>query len=553
MKVVDLNSFESDSVLDVDLCIVGAGPAGLSIANAVAGSGIRVVVLDGGGFEEEPESQALYDIESTGVPRILDQTLLRTRILGGSSHAWYGRCTPFDNSDFARRPWVPFSGWPLTQAEILPYCQRAADYLGLVAVPYDESLWQLFETDPPKPPLSSPALSPRFWQYSRSRRAEGPVHFGRDWVGADDANVEIVLHANATHINLSADGTRFTSVEVSSLRGKRLLVRSHTAVLCCGAIENARLMLASNRVNPAGVGNRNDLVGRFLMDHVTGTAGCIEPSRSSNLRSRFGHYWLDDAQGRHVFLHGLGLSAEIQKEERLLNCHAYVDISDPDEDGPWAALKRLKADVRSGRIAPSDALVALVNLGEIARGFHRRSFRHRPHLGKVTRVEIHLILEQSPDPESRVTLHPRLRDALGMPLSSLHWKTSEMERQTARRMAHLLAQELPKLGLPELRDVPAWETESEWLAASVERAHPTGTTRMASDPKQGVVDPDCQVYGVAGLFVAGSSVFPTTGAANPTLMIVAMALRLADHLKSRIHADRTSAEVSSSALSGSYA
>lgn len=552
MKVLDLNHLKADSLIEADLCILGSGPAGLSIANEFIGSDLRVVVLESGGLESEPETQALYEIESTGAPRILDQSLVRARILGGSSHVWYGRCTPFDALDFMQRPWIPFSGWPLKQVELWPYVERAAPYLGLVPAPYDETLWKRFEVEPPRPTLDCPTLRPMFWQYSRRPGGEGPVNFGRDWVDAEAQNVEILLHANATHINLSSDGARFSSVDVSTLNGNRARVHAQAMVLCCGGIENARLLLASNRVSAAGVGNENDLVGRFLMDHVTGTVGYFEPHESTNLRARFGHYWLDDSHGRHVYVHGLGLSEAVQEEERLLNCHAYLDVSDPTENDPWAALKRLKADIGSGRISGADARLALSHLGEIAGGLYRRKFKHRPQLGAVTRVEIQLILEQEPDPESRVTLSPDKRDALGMPLSSIHWKTSETERRTVRRMAQSLAQEFKRLGLPLPQGVPAWETQSEWVASSVERAHPTGTTRMSSDPKEGVVDANCQVHGVSGLFVSGSSVFPTAGAANPNLMIVTMALRLADHLKAHLNANKV-ATAPSAALSGAWA
>jgi choline dehydrogenase-like flavoprotein len=541
MHVLDLNQLEPDSLTETDLCIIGAGPAGLSIANEFVGTSTRVLILESGGLADEPDTQALYEIESTGAPRIINQDMLRTRVLGGSSHVWAGRCTPFDASDFERRSWIPFSGWPLTLTELEPYLARAAPYLGVAPVPYDETLWRRFRVDPPQPSLDYASLSPKFWQFSKGRGGRGPMHFGRDWVGAEAQNIKILLHANVTHINISSDGARFSSVDVSSLNGKRTRIQSRAAILCCGGLENARLLLASNRVFPEGVGNRNDLVGRFLMDHVSSTVGYFDPDAAFDLRARFGTYWLDDSGGRHVYLHGLGLSPEAQERCQLLNCHAYVDVSDPADNDSWAALKRLTSSVRSGRISGPDARQVLRHFGEIGRSLHRRRFKHRPHLGAVKRVEIHLILEQLPDPESRVTLSKDKRDALGMPLSSLHWKISDTERLTARRMVQLLVQEFKRLGLPIPQGIPALEEQTEWIANCTERAHPTGTTRMSSNPKEGVVDANCEVHGVRGLFVSGSSVFPTAGAANPTLMIVAIALRLADHLKVHLSADEAAA------------
>jgi choline dehydrogenase-like flavoprotein/predicted dehydrogenase len=534
MKIFDLNQMESGSVVATDLCIIGTGPAGLTIANELAGVGIRTLVLESGGLGDEPESQALYEIESTGAPRVLDQEILRRRILGGSSHVWTGRCAPFDPWDFERRSWIAGSGWPIGRDELEPYLERAAPYLGLAAGKYDESLWPRFRVNPPTPPLAGTALRPMFWQFSR-RRSGGPgaAHFGQDWSNGNATNIEILLHANVTQINVDSDGGRFESVDVSSLGGKKARIKAKSAVLCCGGIENARLMLASNRVAPNGVGNDRDTVGRYLMDHINSTVGYFESGHSYDLRSRFGHYWLDDTSGRHLYLHGVGLNRDTQERDRLVNCHAYLEQIDEVQDDAWGALKRLRTSAKSGRISGSDAGHVLSHMGEISRGVYRRTVQHRGRLGAVKRIELHLMLEQAPDPESRVTLSADKKDALGMPLSSIHWKINETERITAKRMVELVGEEFVRLGLPLPLGVPALNDQDDWIGRCTEKAHPTGSTRMSSNPADGVVDVDSKVHGVSGLFVAGSSTFPTAGAANPTLMIVATAVRLADHLKAQ--------------------
>jgi choline dehydrogenase-like flavoprotein len=356
------------------------------------------------------------------------------------------------------------------------------------------------------------------------------MRFGQDWVNADAPNIEILLHANVTHIDLADGGTRFESVEVSTLDGKRSQVKAQTMVLCCGAIENARLLLASNRAFPKGVGNQNDLVGRFLMDHTSIAVASFDPRHATAVRSRFGGYWLDDENGRHRYLHGLRLSPEQQQKEQLVNCAAYLDEGLPTANDPWSALKRMTSP-SSGHISAHDAWAVLRNLGEISSGLYRRKVKHRPELGPVQRVVLELILEQAPDPESRVTLSQDKKDALGMPLSSLHWKIGDLERRTAKRMVELVSEEFKRLGLPAPQNVPQLDENSDWTAHFYERAHPAGTTRISTNPKEGVVDENCQVHGIKGLFVSGSSVFPTSGAANPTLMIVASAVRLADFLK----------------------
>jgi choline dehydrogenase-like flavoprotein len=215
-----------------------------------------------------------------------------------------------------------------------------------------------------------------------------------------------------------------------------------------------------------------------------------------------------------------------------VNCHAYLEEIHHPQD-TWAALERLRTSVKSGRISGSGAGRVLSHMGEISRGLYRRRVHHRPQLGPVERLELHLMLEQVPDRESRVTLSPHKKDALGMPLSIIHWKIGKTERITAKRMVDLVREEFGQLGFSLPQGVPAMDDQSDWIGQCTEKAHPTGSTRMSSNPGEGVVDAQSQVYGVPGLFVAGSSTFPTAGAANPTLMVVATAVRLADHLKAQ--------------------
>ncbi|HWE53392.1 MAG TPA: GMC family oxidoreductase [Bryobacteraceae bacterium] len=538
MSIADLNDFENNSLFQADLCIVGSGPAGLSIAREFAGTSTSVLVLESGGREEESATQALYEIDSAP-PRQLNQSILRRRIVGGSSYIWTGRCAPFQTVDYEKRPWVPNSGWPQVQAQLEHWLERAGTILGLGPNCYDDgALWTHFKSPRPRPALDDESLEPMFWQFSKSpRNHKLSIDFGKDRLADCDApNIRILLHANLTHINTNYAGTRFDCAEIRSLAGKRACVRTRALVLCCGGVENARLLLASNRVFPNGVGNEHDNVGRYLMDHSDSVVGVFDPEKAAPVRSRFGHYWLDNDRGRHVFLHGLALSPKLQQKEELLNCHAYVDAFDVSQEDPWHALDRVKSAIRTrGPVADlcRNTGTALLHSGQLLQGLYRRHVKHRPQLQNLTRVELHCILEQVPDRQSRVTLSEDREDALGMPLSKIDWKISDLERRTAKRMTQLVSDQFRRLGLPTPRTTPWLEDYNAWRFNCVEKAHPTGTTRISESPNDGVVDRNCQVHGIDGLFVSGSSVFPTSGASNPTLMIVATALRLANFLKTR--------------------
>lgn len=535
MNLLDLRDFEDNSVIQTDLCIVGSGPAGLSIAKEFQGTKVDVWVLESGGLKDEPETQALYEIESIGAPRVIDQQNIRTRIFGGSSHVWTGRCAPFDEIDFQRRDWMSYSGWPFPLEELSGCFERAGHNLGLGPHCYDERLWQLFRVKHPMPEMDGKLLKPTFWQFSRSPSQPGePTRFGRDLTFENAPNIRILLHANVTHINTNGDGSHVESVEVTTLEKKVACVKAKVVILCCGGIENARLMLASNRYQPNGVGNQNDMVGRFLMDHVLCPIGYFDLKQANQIRDRFGHYWLDTEQGRHTYLHGVSLAKDVQRQENLVKCSAYIEEYDTSPDDPWEAVMRAKDFLSRKSInvfSYQDLRKLLSHSLEIGQGMYRRVAKHRPQLHRVKRVELHCMLEQLPDPESRLTLSETRKDSLGMPLSKIDWKISEVERRSAHRLGQIICQEFPRMGLPKPQLSEWINDEENWVFNVIERAHPTGTTRISTNPDAGVVDINCQVHGVQGLFIAGSSVFPTSGTANPTLMIIAMALRLADWLK----------------------
>lgn len=536
MRFFDLRELDENSVIETDICIIGSGPVGLAIARELAGTAIDVLVLEGGGLEYEEDTQSLYEIQNIGMHRCIDQTDVRRRVFGGSSTIWTGRCAPFDNIDFEKRAWVNYSGWPLGRSDLDPYFERAGEYLGLGPHCYDERLWpQLGITEQPKPLLDPQVLEPIFWQFSKSRtRHQMSADVGRDLTFPNSPNLSVLLHANAIHINTNPEGTCFESVEISTLENRRSRVRAKAVVLGCGGIENARLLLASNRLMPQGVGNQQDLVGRFLMDHPLCVLGHFNAKDATKVRDRFGLYWLKNQQGSHVYSHGVTLSEEIQRKEQLLRCNAYIEEFDIAADDPWDALYRVASGVKSKKINSEilqDSRAVLSSSGELAQGLYRRIAKNRYQLRRAERIEIHCLLEQMPDPESRVTLSMDQRDRLGLPISTINWKISDLERHTASRMGQIVSQEFQRLNLP----APTLRSLSQDDASSIfqfmDKAHPTGTTRLSLNPRDGVVDHNLQVHGIQGLFVAGSSVFPTSGAANPTLMIVAVALRLADRLK----------------------
>ncbi len=376
---------------------------------------------------------------------------------------------------------------------------------------------------------------------------------GPEFLAFDADNVEVLAGATVTAIHTSTDGKRFKEMEVSTLDGMRSTVTGKICVLAAGGIENPRLLLVSN------LGNRHDLVGRCLMDHPAARVGYFSRKAARAIIDRFGFYGISLGGRTHMYMHGLSPSPELQAKERLLNSAVYM-LEDRANDDPWDAMKRLMRGKSEETL--SDLLVIAKSPGLIIKGGSMKLFQSKvtpeivrrriidfvmrwnsnfvvrefgsrglPH--KLKGVFLDAISEHAPDRESRVMLSDRV-DALGVPMAKVNWRIGNDARRTLMRLAELVAEEFQRVGLPA-PDLAPWVTEHRPQdAVIIDMAHTSGTTRMSANPRQGVVDVDCEVHGVENLFVAGGSVFPTSGHANPTLMMVALAIRLADTLKVRL-------------------
>lgn len=539
MPVIDLFSSQSSvvsSLRECDVCIIGSGPAGSTIAAELAGTGIRTVLLESGGFERRPEVDALNEIENVGRPRA-EQWSVRNRIVGGSSHTWGGRGAGFDEIDFEQRPWVPASGWPLKPDDLTPYLERSARHLGLAYGTNfsDERFWKLAGRKAPAPP--DPAkLLPFFWQFSRDAQPAYPyeyMRFGRHLTKRLGSNVTLIAGATALRIKTNEAALAVRSVEFACPAGTRYTLPASNVVLCAGGIENARLLLSSDEIAASGLGNGHDLVGRYLMDHLRGPCAFFNLEGTEALQKLYGRYTVSAT----LFRAGLRLSPQVQVSEQLLNCAAWLGET-LAEDDPWIAVRH----VLGGRPRIADIKTIASNVPLLLRGMQDYFIEHNGAPRKLSQLTLEVMVEQRPDPESRVMLAQR-RDRFGMRLSRVDWRSHPDEARTMRRMAELVAEHCARANLP----VPAladWVRDSADVPASfVDVAHPTGTTRMSDDPSRGVVDANCQVHGIDGLYLAGTSVFPTAGHCNPTQMIVALAVRLTDTLKARVRSAKVFSRV----------
>ncbi len=519
---IDARTLAEAATIEADICIIGAGAAGITMARELAGSGRRVAVFESGGFDFEQPTQQLYDGAVTGQP-MPPLVVERLRYLGGSTNHWSGGCRPFDAEDMAVRSYIPDSGWPIGVADLDPFYRRAQAICQLGPYTYAPRDWAEGAAQPLDLGADA-ALRTGIFQYSP------PTRFGEVY-RADLERAEgvgVYLHANTVGIETDDSAGTVTGLRLACLDGHRFHAVAKAYVLATGGIENPRLLLNADKVQKAGLGNGHDLVGRYFMDHpyVSGAATVMLAGAAPSLD----FYQQRQVRGIPVGAYFGATPAAAQAEGLPGFCIGLVPQTMAEQGTGRDSLKTIVADIKSGHWPDHLAY----HLGQILNSAEWRAETtyYRWTHAKPTVLSTDYICECPPDRDSRVTLGDDV-DALGMRRVKVDWRLPADFERTMGRAHELLAQELGRLGIGRLR-MNTRETGHDAMAAIANGFHHMGTTRMHRDPRHGVVDADCRVHGMANLFIAGSSVFPTYSFDNPTMTIVALALRLSDHLKSTV-------------------
>lgn len=521
--LVDARNIPKDQLIHTDVCIIGAGPAGITLARMLRNSPIKISLLESGGFEYEENTQALCDGDITG-EHYWPLNTARLRYFGGSSNHWDGACVPMNKIDFEHREWVPHSGWPFGLDHLVPYYQRAQEICQIGPFNYSTNYWDF--------PDRRPAVFTSDRLINTLLQGSPPTRFGQvyrsDILGAN--NIDTYLHANVVEIEPELSSGRIRRLRVSSLEKNLFFVTAKVYVLAAGGIENPRILLNSNSIQKAGLGNQNDLVGRFFMEHPFAWSGIILPSHFDD---RFYGYYLkeyrDGERKGDVIVNGyLTPSEKTLREERLLNCAIGLRrIEWKDVSPGMASLQKIIDGIEKGQIPDhftKHLEKVIKDIDDITVATYRKATGKQYSL-----LEVRYWAEQTPNPISRVTLASDL-NIFGNNIVALDWRLQEQDKRSLLRVHQILAEEFGRAGYGRLRldfdgDASGWKSN---LYGSY---HHMGTTRMHEDPKQGVVNADCRVHGIENLYIAGSSVFPTSSYVQPTLTIVALALRLADHIR----------------------
>ena len=541
---LELNDGET---LHADVCIIGAGAAGITLAVELAGTGVSVLLLESGGLKPEKDTQRLYEGAVANERLHSPPHRYRERRFGGSTTIWGGRCVPLDPIDFEARDYMPGSGWPIGRNDLLPYYPRANRLCE--AGEFEYLAPQAFKR--PLRPMIEGFASEHFSTDSLERFSS-PTNFGARYAKLlkDAPNVRVLLHSNLTTLVFHPNGEGVESVILRTLAGKSFKVMAGQVVLAMGGLEIPRLLLANRDKWSRGVGNEHDLVGRHYMCHIAGTIGTLKQFGPAD---RVWHGYDISDEGIYC-RRRLALTADVQRRLQVGNFVARLHhprITDPGHRTAVLSALQLAKGLISyeyGKRLHGEEQVTLRTWMS-----HLRNVLARPH--EVIAFGHHMLrdrflavrkfpsiiikstaghysldfhAEQEPAPSSRVSLSTE-RDALGLQRLSVDWRYTQADIATVRQAVSLFAQDIERSRIGSFEYDPA-SIELEMSRYGAYGGHHLGTARMGSDPRTSVVGPDCRIHGLKNLYVAGGAVFPTSSQANPTLTIVALALRLADLL-----------------------
>lgn len=543
--IIDARSLRSEESLETHVCIIGTGPAGLTLAREFANQNFQVTLLESGGFEFDSEIQSLNTGKVIGDP-YPELSGTRRRQFGGTSHTWEGqngykeygfRCLPLDVIDFEQRDWLPYSGWPFTRTDLDPFYERAHQVCQIGPYAYKAEDWE--DQRAVRLPFKSDRIGTSMSQY-------GPRYpFTEEYPQQikQTPNITTVIYGTVVEIVTDDSNQTVTRLRIAASKDKQVWLSAKIFILATGGFENARLLLASNQQQSSGLGNQNDVVGRYFMDRPI--LSCSLIPYNHKLLEQTALYDIYRTKGVPVMAR-VRLSEDLMRREHILNNGAQL-FPRPQERQRKAtlALRSLGSAIRDRQSLPdvTKNLITALSGGDyiLVAGFwaairkipalRRGDWSYLPYEKlRFSQFEIFYQIEQAPDPNNRVTLSAE-RDFLGQNKVEVHWKLNPIDIQNAVRVQEIWAEEFDKAGLGKLQFAKKRE---DWKFENLAMHHHIGSTRINNDPKQGVVDANCKVHGISNLFIAGSSVFPTAGYSNPTLTIIALSLRLADHIKTLI-------------------
>lgn len=548
--LINAHKLHSTATISNQVCIVGAGAAGIALAIKLAQSNFDVLLIESGGLSESNRFDPLFDggrvaAGSNHPPLILG----RRRGIGGTTSVWGGRCIPYDPIDFEKRDYIPNSGWPITYEQLLPYYHQANIFCEAGEFAYDA---ETAFNDKNKTLI--PGFEGEDALINSIERFSCPTNFGQQYREflKKDRHVSVLYNATCNHIQLKENGKSVDFIRLRTLSGKQFQVHANQYILAMGALETTRLMLASNDVHTQGLGNHSDCLGRYYQCHVRGVDG--ELQIKPNIKDVIYDYEI--SKDSIYCRRRITISPQAQRRYKIGNFSArlhYPPAGNPDHESGILSLLFLtksllkkeyqsaftksdgeKDNAAKNKILWRHAKNIIVDYADVLNCAYRivtKRFLARQKLpsicltGKNNLYPLDVNIEQCPNPASRVYLI-QTRDVFGIPQIEVDWRSNDIDYKTVKTAFSIIKEEMTRTGCGDL----LFDKEAIKINKPI-GGHHIGTARMSDNPTQGVVDSNCQVHGIDKLFIGSSAVFPTSSHANPTLTIVALSIRLANHLR----------------------
>lgn len=484
-----------DKIVEYDVCIAGSGAAGMTLALELEKQNYSVVILEAGEAESSKQSQSMYRGKSTGLKYSVAYS--RLRVLGGTTQHWAGFCAPLDEEDFKKRDHIPHSGWPISRQDLDPYYVKAAKRLRLGDYSPDPEDWIQ-----PEKGYNSFEFGEEFvdkiWHYNK------PLRFGTDFKRHIEQSKKVDLYLSSALADLAfdSDSDQISKATVQT-KGQQFFVKAKEFVVACGGIETPRLLLNFNKQRKKGLGNKHDNVGRYFQEHPEfhhlGRVSMTGPNAKGKLY--LGHHRVAKTFGASYFQ----INRKTRDEKNLLNAAFHLS---------------------NQRNKPTD-------FDDDVQEFSDRLNRHQRYANNM--LHLQCIVEQQPDRNRRVTLSSK-QDALGLYQPNINIGLTELDcnsiQKTLIEFTSIVARY--KIGRVQFKHPEILQSHEAVKEHMGWGNHHMGATRMSDTPEEGVVDKNCKVHEVNNLYIGGSSVFTTSGCVNPTFTIVALALRLAEHLDEKM-------------------
>ncbi|MRI02115.1 hypothetical protein GH721_16340 [Kriegella sp. EG-1] len=504
-----------------DICIIGSGAAGFACALSFLKNKHSVILLEGGLHEFNAQAADIHQAEISGFKHGGIHEA-RERIVGGTTTTWGGQALPFMKEDFEKRAFIPNSGWPISFEELAPYYKKAEDILGTdQTIPFTFKPWKDwgvknldFNTSILEPIITKWCQIPNF-QTQHGEKIK------------NSKQIQLLTNANVTEI-LPDSNNAVAALTIKSLSGKTGAIKAKYYIAAGGAFETVRLFLNSKKFHPSGLGNENNLVGRYIFDHVAATVGQILPKSRNAFQNIFDTFYKNGFK----YLPRLKLNPEHAIKNQILFASAQI-VFTTKADSTLELSKELFSFLIQKQF-PKKYVYAFLKkpsrLIELLAIVYRWKFNKRGTSPKKGSIWLEVHSEQEPNADSKIILSDK-RDVLGMQRINLKWSISDVTIKTIRKMALITAKEMQNSDIAHVK-LKDWITNKNLNFANqlTDTYHQAGGLKMSNYRKNGVVNENCMVYGVENLYIASSAVFPSSSFSNPTMTIIALAIRISEKI-----------------------